>query len=132
MKGKKFVLCAAFLLVLGLLVAPAFAEKGALDGKTFAGQVGEQGKESGTKDNFIFKEGKFRSTACDPYGFSEAAYTATGEGETIAFHAVTTSSTDGTMEWNGVAKGNKVEGTSTWRKPSAEHSIEHWFKGELQ
>lgn len=133
MKGKKFVQGAVFFLALGLLAGSAFAEMGALDGKTFTGQMGEKGKEEGMKDDFVFKEGKFRSTACDLYGFSDAVYTTTGDGNTVAFHAVTTSATDGaTMEWNGVARGNKIEGTAAWRKPGAAEAAERWFKGELQ
>jgi len=33
----------------------------------------EKGKTKGDRDTLIFKDGKFRSTACDVYGFSEAA-----------------------------------------------------------
>ena len=43
----------------------------ALDGKTYFGQNGSKGKPADHDDEFIFKEGMFRSTSCDQYGFTE-------------------------------------------------------------
>jgi hypothetical protein len=42
------------------LPAPAWAEAGLLDGKTFVGTMTEKGKEKGEKDEFVFKDGRFR------------------------------------------------------------------------
>ena len=104
---------------------------GPLDGKTFVGQVGERGKTTGDQDTLIFRDGTFRSTACDPYGFSEAAYTATPGADAITFQTETESQTDGRMEWRGRVQGSTIEGTSTWRRPG-KAPVEYWFKGELQ
>ena len=51
----------------------AQAGAGALDGKMFAGEYGKTGKKAEGRDELIFKDGRFRSTACDPYKFSDAA-----------------------------------------------------------
>ncbi len=104
---------------------------GALDGKTFAGEMGEKGKEAAGKDTFIFKDGTFRSTACDAYGFDAGAYQAATDGDITTFHAQTVSPTDGTNMWMGTVMGDTIEGTFTWTKPD-QTSIEHWFKGQLQ
>ena len=126
-----FLWLLVFGLVLGGNGTSLFAEGGTLDGKNFIGEVGEKGQQSGMKDEFIFKEGRFRSTACDPYGFGDAAYTTTAEGETAMFEAETNSPTDGTMKWRGIVKGDRVEGTSMWYRPGKD-VVEHWFKGELK
>ena len=44
---------------------PALASRAALDGRNFDGIVLECGKTSGDADTLIFKDGRFRSTACD-------------------------------------------------------------------
>ena len=110
----------------------AFAKtEGVLDGKTFAGEIGAKGKAAGDKDEFIFKEGTFRSAACDPYHFAAADYTTARSGDATAFMAKASSPTDGTMEWNGTIQGNQIEGTATWIR-EGKQPLEHWFKGELQ
>ena len=123
------------LLVFGLPVLwngkVLLAATNALDGQTFVGEVGEKGKTEGNRDNLIFKDGKFRSTACDPYGFGESTYTATVTGDATTFEAQTISPTDGTMQWKGTVKGNTVEGTATWLKPG-KAPVEHWVKAELK
>ena len=48
-----------------------------LDGRSFAGVVLECGKTEGDADTIIFKDGRFRSTACDQYDYGDGAYTAT-------------------------------------------------------
>ena len=58
----------------------AAAQEGALDGKTFVGEMGESGKDKGDKDELVFKDGKFSSAACEKYGFGDAPYTATVSG----------------------------------------------------
>ena len=62
-----------------------------LDGRNFDGIVLKCGETSGDADTLIFKDGRFRSSACDPYGYGDGAYTATRSGETIAFEAETES-----------------------------------------
>ena len=120
------------LVVLGLVTAwdgtLALAGPGALDGKVFAGRIGRKGRAKGDKDELRFANGKFRSTACDPYGFGDGAYTASAQGDTVTFEAQTTSPTDGTMRWKGMVRAKTLEGTATWSKPGKKAPEEYWFK----
>jgi hypothetical protein len=104
---------------------------GVLDGKVFIGEIGGKGKAHGDKDEFHFQAGKFRSTACDPYGFTDGNYSTVMQGGTIAFEAQTTSPTDGTMVWEGTVHGDTIEGTATWHKTGGKTPEEMWFKGDL-
>ena len=70
---------------------PAPGSRVTLDGRNFDGIVLECGKTSGDADTLIFKGGRFRSTACDRYGYGDGAYTATRSGEEIVFEAETES-----------------------------------------
>ena len=45
---------------------PAAASRGALDGRNFDGIVLKCGETSGDADTLSFKDGRFRSSACDP------------------------------------------------------------------
>ena len=123
-----------FVLILLCSNILTFAGTGALDGKTFSGEVGKKGDTSGMKDDLMFKEGKFRSTACDVYGFGDANYTvvtAAAAGEATTFQAETHSPTDGTMKWVGTIKGNMLEGNTTWIREGKEPE-EHWVKASLK
>src|SRR5258708_3194606 len=102
-------------LLAGVAPAPGFA-KGMLDGKTFSGTLGEKGTTKGDQDDYIFQDGTFRSTACDAYGFSAAAYTARAEGDAITFESTTTSAKEGEMAWKGTVKGDAIAGTTVWKK----------------
>ncbi len=136
-----FSVLGVFLLVAGggRLAIGAHHESagGALDGKTFVVQQGEKGKEAKGTDTLVFKDGKFRSVECDQYGFSEAPYMATVEGDTIKFVADTTSEKKGKIHWEGTVQGNKIHATyvwtdkSHWYKPNPK-PLEKWAKGELK
>src|SRR5208337_1395611 len=85
--GKRMMVLflGAFVLMYLLVGARGLAQTPmmGLDGKVFVGQIGKKGAKSGDKDELIFKDGNFRSTACEKYGFGPAPYIAkTGEGET--------------------------------------------------
>lgn len=100
-------------LCLAVATAPARAKTSALDGRIFEGVVLERGKTSGDADTLIFSDGRFRSTACNQYGYSDGAYTASVSGETIAFEAETESPKHGKLLWTGVVRGHKLDGTLT-------------------
>jgi hypothetical protein len=110
---------------------------GVLDGKTFVVQQGEKGKEAKGEDTLVFKDGKFRSVGCDKYGFGEAPYTATAEGDTIKFVADTTSESKGKMHWEGTVKGDKIDVNYVWIDKSHWYKwnpkpLEKWSKGALK
>lgn len=100
-------------LCLAVATAPAPAQTSALDGRNFEGVVLERGKTSGDADTLIFNDGRFRSTACDQYGYSDGPYTASVSGDTIAFEAETESPKYGKLLWKGVVRGHKLDGTMT-------------------
>ncbi|HXO21687.1 MAG TPA: hypothetical protein VOA87_17380 [Thermoanaerobaculia bacterium] len=107
----------------------AGAAAGLLDGKIFAGKMGEVGKATGDKDQFIFQGGTFRSRACDAYGFAAAPYTATKNADgTITFTAETESAKEGKMSWKGTVFDDAIDGTVSWVKPG-QKAIDYWFKG---
>ena len=118
------------LLVAGVALA-AESATGILDGKTFSGTLGEKGTTKGDKDDYVFKDGTFRSTACDAYGFGAAAYTAKAEGDAIAFESTTHSAKEGEMAWKGTVKGDAVAGTVVWKKVG-KAAKDYWFKGTLK
>jgi len=128
-------------LLLAWGVSPAIGGEGSasgvLDGKTFTVEQGEKGKGAKGTDTLIFKNGKFRSTGCDKYGFGEGAYTATVEGDSIRFVANTESEKKGKMHWEGTVRGDKIDvnyvwiDKSHWYKPNPK-PLEKWAKGELK
>lgn len=117
-------------LALGIVWA-VLAQAGALDGKSFAGTFTEKGKAKGDVDTFVFKGGKFRSTACDAYGFSEASYKAATKDGVTSFEASTESPREGAMKWKGTVRGDRIEGTAVWMK-KGQADISYTFQGELK
>ena len=84
-----------------------------LDGRSFDGIVLEAGKTAGDADTLIFAGGRFRSTACDRYGYGDGAYTARQEGELIRFEAETESAAHGQLRWQGTVTGRRLDGSLT-------------------
>ena len=80
-----------------------------LDGRRFDGVVLERGKTSGDADTLIFEGGRFRSTACDRYGYGDSAYTATQQGGSVSFAAETESAKYGKLRWKGVVNGERLD-----------------------
>ncbi|MEW6144461.1 MAG: hypothetical protein AB1598_05530 [Thermodesulfobacteriota bacterium] len=127
--GIVYVLLVFVLSVLSISML-AEAQEGALDGKTFTGEMGETGKDKGDKDELVFKDGKFSSVACEKYGFGDAAYTTTTSGGTTTFEADTVSAKEGKMHWSGTVKGDELTGTAVWTK-EGQAPVEYWFKTTL-
>ena len=74
-KTSAALACLGVTLLVAAAALAAPEAKGSLDGKTFVGEVGEKGKKE-EKDTLHFADGRFRSAACDAYGFADAPYTA--------------------------------------------------------
>ena len=100
---------AAALTVAALLSAGAQAQS--LDGRSFQGVFLERGKTSGDSDTLIFKDGRFRSTACDKYGYSDAVYKAVAVADGTRFEAETQSPKYGKLMWSGYVRGGKLDAT---------------------
>jgi hypothetical protein len=128
-------------LLLAWEVSPALggggSASGVLDGKTLLVEQGDKGEKAKGTDTLIFRNGRFRFSGCDKYGFGDGAYTTTVEGDTVRFIAETTSETKGKMHWEGTVRGDKIDVSyvwtdrSHWYKPNPK-PWEKWAKGELK
>ena len=114
---------AAALTFAALLSAGAQAQT--LDGRSFQGVFLERGKTSGDADTITFKDGRFRSSACDRYGYSEAPYKATAVGDGTRFEAETQSAKYGKLLWSGQVRGGKLDATVMMQR-EGKSPIENW------
>jgi hypothetical protein len=99
--------------------------------KTFAGEMGEKGKEKGDKDTYEFKDGRFHSTACDKYGFGAAPYLVQRAGGKQIFTSETTSKREGRMTWKLTLDGDTLTGVATWKKGDKAPK-EYWIRARLK
>jgi hypothetical protein len=111
--------------IVALGVVPASAAAQSLDGRNFQGVFIERGKTSGDADTLTFKGGRFHSSACDQYGYSEAPYKAKAVGDMVSFEAETQSPKYGKLVWSGVVRGGKLDATVMMLQPG-KSSIENW------
>lgn len=110
---------------LALALVHGLALAGPLDGRSFQGVFLERGKTSGDADTLTFKEGRFRSSACDKYGYSDAPYRATVQGEAVFFETETESPRYGKLVWKGVVRDGKLDATATALR-SGRSAVENW------
>jgi hypothetical protein len=122
---------AAGLALAAALAPAAAAQGGALDGKVFDGVFIERGKTRGDADTLTFRDGRFRSSACDAYGYADAAYTARPEGEAIRFEAETSSPRYGKLRWVGYVRGEKLDATATMIR-EGRPPVENWVSAGLK
>jgi hypothetical protein len=116
---------------------PAAAQSSLLDGKTLVGEFGKKWGKAEGKDEIVFRDGKFYSIACDPYGFGDGLYTANAEDGIITFETGIESAKEGKIEWVGRVKGDTIQVTYTWyRAPKwyrfSKAPVEYWFRGKLK
>ena len=119
-----------FTSILGLVavaaVVPAsLAHAGNLDGRSFQGVFLERGKTSGDADTLTFQDGRFRSSACDRYGYSDAAYKTMADGDGVRFEAETESKKYGKLLWNGTVRGGKLDAT-VMMVQDGKKPVENW------
>ena len=104
-----------------------------LDGRRFDGVVLERGKTSGDADTLIFEGGRFRSTACDRYGYGDGAYRAMPGAGGVEFEAETESAQYGKLRWAGRVCGEKLDGTLTMVRRDGQTAGEKWVvAGEVR
>lgn len=96
-----------------------------LDGRRFVGVVLERGKTSGDADTLIFEGGRFRSTACDQYGYGDGAYRWQERDGQLSFEAETESAKYGKLIWKGVVRGDKLDATATMVR-NGKPPVENW------
>ena len=114
---------AAALTVAALMSAGAQAQS--LDGRSFHGVFIERGKTSGDADTITFKDGRFRSSACDRYGYSDAPYKAVAAEGGTRFEAETQSPKYGKLLWSGQVRGGKLDATVMMER-AGKSPIENW------
>jgi hypothetical protein len=104
---------------------PALVHAESLDGRRFEGVFLERGKTSGDADILVFKDGRFRSAACDRYGYAEVAYRTLAAGDTVQFEAESESPKYGRLVWKGVVRGSKLDATATMVR-AGKSPVENW------
>jgi hypothetical protein len=87
--------------------------KQTLDGRKFVGVVLECGKTEGDADTLTFKDGRFRSDACDRYEYGDGSYTVTAADGAVSFAAQTESPKYGKLVWQGVVRGKRLDASFT-------------------
>jgi hypothetical protein len=112
---------ACFLAALAVAL-PALAA-GPLDGRHFAGDTGPVGRAADEHGAVLsFADGRLAKSSpasCASDSFLPGEYTAVPEGDGIRFRATTTSDEYGRIDWEGVVRGDTLEGRYVWhRKPS--------------
>ena len=84
-----------------------------LEGRRFVGVVLERGKTAGDADTLIFEGGRFRSTACDQYGYGDGAFRSQQRDGALTFEAETESPQYGQLRWHGEVRGARLDATLT-------------------
>lgn len=119
------------LLAAGVAGAASASQDSALDGLTFKGQAGEQGKSDHREDAIAFEGGLLRAHNCEKWGFRPARYTIKKEGDSYHFAATLQSPDKGILEWRGTITGNAATATFRWQHNRWYWNIDrrYWFKG---
>jgi hypothetical protein len=100
-----------------------------LDGKTFDVMlVQSDGKKD--SDQLAFDAATFESSACRPYGFKPAKYTATAHGDDVQFESTASTKEAGSNAWKGTVHGSSVKGTLVYSNPKGE-TTSYTFEGKL-
>ena len=102
-----------------------------LDGRRFDGIVLECGKTAGDADTLCFENGRFRSSACDRYGYGDGAYAAHETAGGIVFESETESPKYGQLRWHGVVHGKRMDATLTMLRDGVDCGEKWVLAGEL-
>ena len=78
-----------------------------------------------------FRNGRFHSSACDVYGYSDAPYKTTSDGNAIRFEAETVSAKHGKLRWTGFVRGDKLDATVLEIK-DGKAPVENWVAAGLK
>jgi hypothetical protein len=107
-------------------VRDAQAQALALDGRRFDGVFIQRGKTKGDADILTFSGGRFRSSACDRYGYGDAPYRTSVQGDAVVFEAETESPKYGKLIWRGTVRGDKLDATALMRRDDGKPPVENW------
>src|SRR5262245_34980065 len=121
---KRITLANAGAIAFAALV-PILCAAETLDGRSFTGVFLERGKTSGDADTLTFKDGRFRSSACDQYGYGDAPYKTVAAGDSVRFEAETMSPKYGKLSWSGSIRGGKLDATVMMER-KGKAALENW------
>lgn len=102
-----------------------------LDGRRFDGIVLERGRTAGDADTITFMNGRFRSSACDRYGYGDGVYTARESAGAIEFECETESPKHGRLRWHGVVRGARLDATLTMLRHGVASGEKWLLAGEV-
>ena len=106
-----------------------------LEGKTFSGELGLDGKPASATDLLVFNDGMFISKGCEQRcGYTAAKYQISAKGDHFEVISETPClKSDATILWQGTVKGDEIEGSFTWVNKRWYWTFEKkfWFKGKL-
>jgi hypothetical protein len=115
-------------------VTPNSAElvPGPLDGLTFQGALGPDGKPRDTPDTFVFEDGTFVSKECElRCKYPARPYFVRVDGDKIEFISETRCPyKDAKIVWRGTIEGDRIKGKSTWIVNRWYWSVENTFEFE--
>lgn len=106
--------------------------QGPLDGMTFVGALGPDGKPKDIPDKFVFANGNFVSEECEqrceyparPY------FVRTVDGKTVFISETQCPYKDAKIVWRGVIDGGEIRGKSTWTVKRWYWTVENVFEFE--
>ncbi len=95
---------------------------GPLDGMTFSGALGPNGKPKDIKDSFVFANGRFVSKECElRCKYPARPYFVRSNGNQTEFVSETKCPyKDATIIWRGTIRGDTIKGVSTW-------TVKRWY-----
>ena len=105
---------------------------GPLDGMTFTGALGPDGKPKDIADTFVFANGKFVSKECElRCKYPARPYFVRQKGNQTEFVSETQCPyKDAKIIWRGTVKGDTVKGISTWTVRRWYWTVENRFEFE--
>jgi hypothetical protein len=105
---------------------------GPLDGLTFQGALGPDGKPKDIQDTFVFEDGTFVSKECElRCKYPARPYFVRVNGATTEFISETQCPyKDAKIVWRGTIEGDRIKGRSTWVVNRWYWSVENTFEFE--
>jgi len=116
--------------------AASTVDAGPLDGLSFRGAVGPDGKPKDIPDLFVFENGNFVSRECElRCEYPARPYFVRQNGNKTEFISETKCPyKDATIVWRGIIEGDRITGKSTWIVKRWYWTVENTFEfeGRLQ
>lgn len=112
--------------------SPAGEVVGPLDGMTFEGMLGPDGKPKDTPDRFVFEDGTFVSKECElRCKYPARPYFVRIVGDKTEFISETQCPyKDAKIVWRGTVEGDTIRGKSTWVVKRWYWTVENTFAFE--